>query len=216
MWRSEVVSLLYGLSKTEEFKDDSFIHLRAFQPSFTLRSLSYADYGGLLQWTQEFISPGNPKQEVTLVEEMHLWSNRLPGFFCWKASAQTIIIQWRINQIWRQRERWRREKRVVLTQHWLYLRGTVVQRHGPGFLLLSAPAADTNHIPANTMLLGTLEERRGREEDREREGDRQWGELTVSESQPKRETDCFPSLKHLECDRGISLLPRCEDQIVWD
>lgn len=34
-------------------------------------------------------------------------------------------------------------------------------------------AADTNHIPANTMLLGTLEERSAREEDRQREGDRQ-------------------------------------------
>lgn len=127
-------------------------------------------------------------KKVTLVEEMHLWSKRLPGFFffflffCWKASAQTIIIQWRINQIGRHRERWRREKRVVLTQHWLSLRGTVVQRHGPSFLPLSAPAADTNHIPADTVLLGTLEERRGREEDWQREVDRQWGELTVSES----------------------------------
>lgn len=126
-------------------------------------------------------------------------------FFCWKASAQTIIIQWRINQIGRHRERWRREKRVVLTQHWLSLRGTVVQRHGPSFLPLSAPAADTNHIPADTVLLGTLEERRGREEDWQREVDRQWGELTVSESQRKLETDCFSSLKHLECDTGIFL-----------
>ncbi len=79
------------------------------------------------------------------------------SIFCWKASAHTLIIQWRINQIWRHRERWRREKRVVLTQHWLSLRGTVVQRHGASFLPLSAPAAKTNHIPADTMLLGTLE-----------------------------------------------------------
>jgi len=145
-------------------------------------------------------------KKVTLVEEMHLWSKRLPGLYIYLLLESKCTNH---NNSMEDQSDWKAqgemEKRVALTQHWLSLRGTVVQLHGPSFLPLSAPAADTNHIPADTVLLGTLEERRGREEDWQREVNRQWGELTVSESQWKLETDCFSSLKHLECDTGISL-----------